>query len=263
MTTCHESAPDGGARQVARTIECGGTHRRSGLERLPGEAAEQHLGGMASHLVGVEGDDRDRTAQRRGQLEVVEADEADFRPVGKRLGGADRGAVVGGEEGGRRVRARRATRRPRRECRAGSCRPKRMIRSSTLTRAARSAAQYPAYRSRAVYTSGVTSLSRPIRRCPPASRCSTASRAPCSSSSSTASAAKSHRWPVEEDHRHPVVDLSLEELVVVPRAGDQQPVDAALDETVDDLALAAWIVVGADGDQQVTLGQGRVLDDTG
>ena len=48
---------------------------------------------------------------------------------------------------------------------------------------------------------------------------------------------QAHRGTVEEDDGHPVIHLALEELVVVPRTGDQQPVDAPLDETIDDLAL--------------------------
>ena len=74
---------------------------------------------------------------------------------------------------------------------------------------------------------------------------------------------QAHRRAVEEHHGHPMFDLPLEELVILAGAGDQQPVDPSSDEAVDDLALAARIVVGAHGDQQVTFGEGGILDEPG
>ena len=74
---------------------------------------------------------------------------------------------------------------------------------------------------------------------------------------------QAHRRAVEEHHGHPMFDLPLEELVILAGTGDQQPVDPSSDEAVDDLALAARIVVGAHGDQQVTFGEGRILDEPG
>ena len=74
---------------------------------------------------------------------------------------------------------------------------------------------------------------------------------------------QAHRRAIEEDHRHPVVDLPLQELVVLAGAGDQQAVDPAADEAVDDVPLPPWIVVGAHGDQQMPLGERGVLDEAG
>ena len=122
-----------------------------------------------------------------------------------------------------------------------------------------SACVYPASRSSAVEIDR-RSPRKAMRRCPCASRCSTASTAPPTLSDDDAVCIEMPGRPVDEHERRPGAPLLVEVRVVVARRHDDDPVDAPVAKRADQLALAERVLVAAAGEHEHVAGARRVLD---
>ena len=101
---------------------------------------------------------------------------------------------------------------------------------------------------------------KPMRSCPSSSRCSTAARTPPALSSRIVSASILPGRAVDEDDRHAVGDVGQQVAVVGRRRRDDQPVDAALEQLADEVALLLGILVRAARDQQHVAAAQHLLD---
>src|SRR6185437_13967091 len=68
------------------------------------------------------------------------------------------------------------------------------------------------------------------------------------------------RLTVDEDERGAALLLGTQVALALLDGGQDEPVDAALEERVDGSALAAWVVVEARGDDRCAVRPRRIFD---